>query len=299
MAKAIGVDVGGTKMLFLLLDHQGKILERKKLATPTDKKPFLKTLVDGINDIKGNEKIEGIGLDFAGFIDSSTGIIQFSPNMPWINGVNINSYLKKSFNEELFFENDANAFALAEYAVGYKRKYKNIIGITLGTGVGSGIICNGFLVKGQGLGAELGHMIIDHSSGKICGCGNIGCFEAHCNGKALFEKAMEKGLKIKSNEELHYYLKRDDIRAIEAVKDVSKHLAVGFVNIINIFDPDAIIVGGGLSEIGLLLDTAKKELSKYKLVRNDTKILRAKLGEDAPAIGAAMLVFENRREQKK
>lgn len=299
MAKAVGVDVGGTKMLFLLVDETGHVIRKEKFSTPSDKKLFLEILVNGIKRVKGNEKIEGIGLDFAGFIDSSTGIVHFSPNMPWINRLNFRAYLQKHFSEPLFFENDANAFAFAEYAVGYKRKYKNLIGITLGTGVGGGIICNGALFKGRGYGAELGHMIIDYSAGRVCGCGNIGCFEAHCNGKALLDKAGEKGLKIKSNEELHGFLEKGDKAAIGAIEDISKYLAVGFVNIINIFDPDAIVVGGGLSKIGLLIEFAKRELSNYKLVRQDTKILPAKLGESAPGIGAAMLVFEHKKSKRK
>ncbi|MEM4662855.1 MAG: ROK family protein [Candidatus Diapherotrites archaeon] len=295
MEKAVGVDVGGTKTLFVLLNENGKVLKAVKHLTPKSRDELLQLLVKGIKEVKKNEKLKGIGFSFAGFLDSEQGIMHFSPNMPYINNFNFKAYLKRHFKEPLFFENDANAFALAEYSVGYKRKYKNLIGITLGTGVGSGIICEGLLIKGQGRGAEIGHMIIDHSSGRICSCGNPGCFEAHCNGKALLDIAKEKGLTIKSNEELHKFLKRRDKRAINAVKEFSEHLAIGFVNIINIFDPEVIVVGGGLSKISSIIENAKKELSKYTLVRKNTKILPAKLGNVASAVGAAMLAFEHKK----
>lgn len=293
MNKAIGIDVGGTKTLFVLIDEQGRVLKRVKRATPSNKQELLKMLVDGIRELKGRETIKGIGLGLAGFLDSERGIMRFSPNIPSINNLNFKAYLRKHFKEKLVFENDANAFALAEYAVGYKRKYKNMIGITLGTGIGGGIICDGTLIKGQGFGAELGHMIINFSSGKICACGNPGCFEEHSDGKALLEKAREYGLEIKSNIELSKLVEKGDEKAIKAVKEIAKYLAVGLVNIINIFDPEAIVIGGGLSNIGLLLEEAKKELSKYKTVRKDTKILKAKLNDNAAAIGAALLAMED------
>jgi len=293
LEKAIGIDVGGTKILFVMIDEQGNVLKKMKCATPSERDELLKTLVKGIKKIKGKEKIKGIGFGLAGFLDSNRGIMRFSPNIPCINNLNFKAYLKKHFKEKLVFENDANAFALAEYAAGYGRKYKNMIGITLGTGIGGGIICEGTLIKGRGYGAELGHMIIDLSSQKRCACGNPGCFEEHSDGKALLEKAHEYGLDIKSNLELSKLLKKGDKRAIGAVKEIAKYLAVGLVNIINIFDPEAIVIGGGLSNIDLLIEEAKRQLAKYTTVRKDTKILKAKLNDNAAAIGAALLTMED------
>jgi len=293
LSKAIGVDLGGTKTIVVLIDEYGRILKKKKYATPQTKREILEMLVKGIKEVKGKEKVVGIGLGLAGFLDSERGIMRFSPNIPAINNTNFKAFLKKHFKEKLVFENDANAFALAEYAAGYKKQYKNVVGITLGTGIGGGIIVDGMLLKGKGCAAELGHMIVDHSSGKRCDCGNIGCFEELADGKALLRTAHKLGLNLQNNIELAELAKRGNRKAIRAIKEIAEYLAIGLVNIINIFDPDAIVIGGGLANIDLLLNEAKRRLKKYRKVRADTKILKAKLGDNAPAIGAALLALED------
>lgn len=292
MPKAIGVDLGGTKTTFVLIDEYGNVLKRKKYKTPKEKEKILEMLVKGVKEIKNKEKVVGIGFGLAGFIDSNTGVMHFSPNVPAINNTNFRRFLKKHFKERIVFENDANCFAIAEHIIGYKGKYKNVVAITLGTGIGSGLIIEGKLAKGRGHAAELGHMIIDHSSAKVCDCGNIGCFEELADGKALLRRAKKLGLKVKNNEELAKLAERGNKKALQAIKDTASYLAVGLANIINIFDPEAIIVGGGLANIDILLKEAKKELRKYTLVRKSTPILKAKLGDYGPAIGAAMLAFK-------
>ena len=240
MSKAIGVDLGGTKTIVVLIDEYGRILKKKKYSTPQTKREILEMLVKGIKEVKGREKVVGIGLGLAGFLDSERGIMRFSPNIPAINNTNFKAFLKKHFKEKLFFENDANAFALAEYAAGYKKQYKNIVGITLGTGIGGGIIVDGMLLKGKGCAAELGHMIVDHSSGKRCDCGNIGCFEELADGKALLRTAHKLGLNVQNNIELAELAKKGNKKAVRAVKEIAEYLAIGLVNIINIFDPDVL-----------------------------------------------------------
>jgi glucokinase len=299
LAKAIGVDLGGTKAIFVLVDEYGRILKKKKYATPKEKKEILRMLVRGIKEIKGKEKVAGIGLGLAGFLDSKRGIMRFSPNIPAINNMNFKTYLKRHFKEKLVFENDANAFVVAEYAVSYKKKYKNIVGITLGTGIGSGVIVDGTLIKGRGYASELGHMIVDFSSGDRCACGNPGCFEELTDGKALFRKAQKLGLNVKDNIELAELARKGNKVAKRAIEEIAEYLALGLVNIINIFDPEAIVIGGGLANIELLIEEAKKKLKKYRIVRKNLNILKAKLGDDAPAVGAALLALEDFIRMKK
>ena len=170
---------------------------------------------------------------------------------------------------------------------------------TLGTGIGGGIIIGEVLLKGKGCAAELGHMIIDHSSDKKCDCGNVGCFEELTDGKALLRTAHKLGLNVRNNIELAELARKGNKVAKRAIEEIAEYLALGLVNIINIFDPEAIVIGGGLANIEPLIEEAKKKLKKYKTVRKKPDILKAKLGDNAPAVGAALLALEDFIRMKK
>ncbi len=291
LLKSVGVDLGGTKLEAALVSEKGKILRKLRVTTPKKQPEILKKLALAIGKVKGKEKIHGIGIGFAGFVDSKKGIVIRSPNAPAIKNAPVKSFLKKRFKCKVVVENDANMFALGEWFYGLKQKHRNIVAFTLGTGIGSGVIANGKLVKGKGIASELGHTIIAADSGKKCMCGNTGCFEAMVSGRAIVERARENGLKAASAREVALLASKGSKAAIRAIKETARYLGIGLANAANTFDPEAIVVGGGLSNIELLVREAKREMKKHVVEKGRVKVFKEKLGGNAILLGAALCTF--------
>lgn len=288
LIKAIGIDLGGTKIETALVDEYGRVLRKLRRKTPKKESEILRELVKAIKEVQGKEKITGIGIGFAGFVDSKRGIVISSPNIPPIKKARVKEFLKKRFKCKIVLENDANMFALGERYFGFKKKHSNFVALTLGTGIGSGIIVNGKLMKGKGIAAELGHTIIDSSSAKKCMCGNFGCFEALVCGRALVERARQHGLNAKSAKEVALKSLRGNKAARKAIKETAHFLGIGLANIANTFDPEIIVLGGGLSNIKQLIEDAKKEMKKHVVVKNRVKVFREQLNGNGTIIGAAL-----------
>ncbi|MCX6801895.1 MAG: ROK family protein [Candidatus Diapherotrites archaeon] len=291
--KAVGVDVGGTKIFAALADGDGRILNECRLKTPKTEKEILIALAKAIRKAKGSEKIEGIGVGFAGFVESEKGTVISSPNMPAIKGTKVKAFLEKRFKCRIALENDANMFALGEYFFGFGGKFKNVVALTIGTGIGSGVIEKGRLLKGKGIAAEFGHTIIDAGSAEKCFCGNQGCFEALACGRALVKRANALGLKAKSAEEVAKKAKAGNKAAIVAIKETARFLGTGMANAANAFDPDIIVLGGGLSNIPLLLKEAEKEMEKHVVVKKRVKVFREKLHGKGAVLGAALCALDS------
>lgn len=263
----IGIDIGGSKINAIIF-NDGKVLKSVKISTPKkSRKEFLEELEalvkKLISDISDN-KILGIGCGVAGALDLEKGIILNAVNIKILNGFNIKNWLTKKFNCDVKIDNDARCFTRSEYLFGAGRGYKNIVGITLGTGIGGGIIVNGKMFYGaNGAAGEIGHMIIN-------------------NNKDLEFLTVKQIRKLKFSE--------------MAAKKFEKNLGIGLANIINVLDPELIVIGGGASEI------TKTFLPKIKMIivtfiislksRSNVKIKIGKLGENASAIGAAALFYE-------
>ena len=288
MRKAIGIDFGGTKTIIAVVDERGKVLASMRYKTPKERSEVIAKLVSGIKKFLAKHNVQAIGVAVAGFFDTEKGVMIKSPNIPSINGLNFRKELEKHFSLPIVFENDANAYAIACYALELKHKYKNMCCFTLGTGIGSGIISNGVLFKGAGFASEFGHIIIDINSQAKCGCGNYGCFEALANGYAFKRIAREKGLNVKDAKELAKLAERNK-KAREVIKECARAIAVGMVNASNAFDIEAIVLGGGLSNIKLLTYYAKKYYKGMHKIR-EVRIFVSKL-ENAAAIGAALLAL--------
>lgn len=260
----IGIDIGGSKTNAALFED-GKILKNEKIPTPKNRKKLLENLEKIIRKIiPQNSKLFGIGCGVAGVLDLKKGVILNAPNLRFLNNFNIKNWLKKKFKCNVKIDNDARCFTRAEYLFGAGRGYKNLMGITLGTGIGGGIIANGKMIFGaSGSAGELGHMIIDR-------------------GKDLEVLTVKLIRKYKFSK--------------ITVKKFEKNLGIGLANIINILDPEAIVIGGGAAK------TAKKFLPKIKTAiakfiisqkpRKNVKIIISKLGENAGAIGAAALFLK-------
>jgi len=285
----VGVDLGGTKIRAGLI---GRFDVKKEITLLTNAKQgrnkILKTLFEAI-DYVFQDDVKEIGIAVAGNTDGRK-IIE-ATHIKSLNNLNLSQIISKKYGIKSFLENDANAFALAEYHFLKKKnpKLRNIVGITLGTGVGGGIIIDGEIYRGSFYSAgEIGHMSIA-SNGIKCSCGNYDCFEVYCNGKALERYYYEFTKKKLQSTMITNSLSKDK-NALKAVYEYSKYLGIGLVNIANIFSPDYIVIGGGISKLNEIYKPAIKHFKKYAIraVKN-TKIIKSRLGDNSIIIGASLL----------
>ena len=290
----IGLDVGATKIAAGLVSANGKIVKKFIISTETKrgKKIILKNILTAASKV-WLPGVLAIGVGIAGQCDFRRGIFVAGPNFPKnFKNINIKKFLEKEFRVPIFLDNDARAFTLAESIYGAGRHYKNIVGVTLGTGIGGGIVMNGQLVHGEkNTAGEIGHMTIDASSPYRCSCGRFGHFEALASGRAMrnfYKKLTGRPLNTFEIENKFY---AGDRAAKKVFTLMPKYLATGLTNLIHVLNPDIIILGGGLSRVSALwlpaLRIVKNEVI-YKSLKN-TKIVKTKLGDDAGIIGAALL----------
>ena len=312
---AIGIDIGGTSIKGAGITKEGKVL--KVFSMPVVKgdsqDATINRLIEAINNyIKEQgfkkEEILGIGLGVPGVMDTKAGVITYSNNLQWYD-LPIVDLIEKGTGLNVKITNDANAAALGEAKYGAGKKYKNIIMITLGTGVGGGIIIDGKIFEGNlGKGAELGHSVLV-LDGEQCSCGRKGCFEAYASATALIrdtKRAMDKNKKSKCWEISEKLGKVDARVAFEAeragdevghqlVENYVKYLGEGCLNYFNIFRPEALILSGGIANEGEYL---LSRLRKYFEDRNygfqgtpKVDLLVSELGYDSGKIGAGALFF--------
>jgi len=309
----IGIDLGGTNIAVGVVDEDGKIIA--KAETPTlvkrDYREIVKDMAMAAQKAMDEagvkvSDIKSIGIGSPGTIDRKNGIIVYANNLFWRN-VPLREELQKYLNVPVYIDNDANVAGLAEHVSGACRGVDNSITLTLGTGVGAGVVINGKLYIGTfGAAAELGHLIIE-ADGLPCTCGSNGCFEQYASATALIREG--KKAVAENPDSLIAKLVEGDPEKVSAkvVIDAAKegdptakaifdkyihYLAIGIVSIINAFDPAIIALGGGVSKAGsFLLDAVVGEVKKYVYGegREFAKICLAELGNDAGIIGAAML----------
>jgi len=299
---AIGIDLGGTNLRVALVSEDGEII--RKIQKPSSDQ-VIPLIAESIGEIS-HDGIEGIGLGTAGLIDRRNNRVFVSPNLRAIEGIEVVSELHKKFNVPVFIENDANAAALGEKIGGAGRGFDNFVLLTLGTGIGSGVIYNGKLLE---VSAEIGHMSIKADAEK-CPCGNIGCLENYASARAMVSKAvsmLEKGTesllkecckgsiyKI-TPEDIYGTALEGDTLSREILRDAGRYLGVGLANIINVMSPEAIILTGGLiGAWNIYVQEAIKEASRraFKDLFDSVKIIPSSLGGNAGIIGAACLVFK-------
>lgn len=309
----IGFDLGGTNMGSALVSKEGKILyenESETLANNTADdiakriKLLIKDSIDNAN--KNNYEVEFIGMGCPGLLDTQKGIIKFSPNIPSFKEFHISEIISNEFNLPVKIDNDVRVAAIGEFLFGAGKGYKNIICMTVGTGIGGGIILNGKIQRGpsESMG-EVGHMTLKED-GPLCGCGNYGCLESLSSSTAMI-KEIDNALKNNKSEILKNLVESGEkkgsymlIKAIEKGDKVSldifnnagKWLGIGLANLINILNPEIIIMGGGVSLSGeYLFKPVREEISKraLKIPASLVKIELAQLGEYAGIIGSSQL----------
>jgi glucokinase len=310
----IGIDLGGTKIAAALADKKGLILEKITEQTIRTDHPrdILKQLTGIIKKLSlgSSKKIKKVGIGLPGQIDEKGKIFNV-PNIPALKNVYFVKELKKLCPQNYVLENDANAAALAELKFGSGKKYEDFIYLTISTGIGAGIILNKKIYRGvHGAAGEVGHTIILPNSQLKCGCGNKGCWETLGSGTALINMAKAKILNKEKT--LITELVKNDLgkitgniikEAAEKGDELAKELftvnafynAVGITNLVNIFDPKAIIIGGGLSFNGkYFFEPLTKCLKIFKLLnsKNSIKILKAGCQKDSGLLGALALVTD-------
>lgn len=307
----IGIDLGATKIKAGIVSEDGKIIDKTAMHTPVSGR--IDVVLDSIDmltaqllktDNRTIRSINGIGVGIPG-VCNDEGLVYYAPNLFW-NNVPLGYLLKEKTNIPIFVENDATMAIVGEAECGIAKGISNCVLITLGTGIGGGIIINGDVYKGShGIGAEIGHMIVGENFYN-CNCGNNGCLETFSSATALV-KYTEKLLLDSNNslilEKIDSDMEKPDAKLIfdcakkgglvagKAVDRLVRYLAIGIGNIINILDPEMVIIGGGISKAGdYLINKLKKEVPKNIWLKsmNLAEIVLAGLGNDAGIIGSAM-----------
>ncbi len=284
MKQVIGIDLGGTKIEGVLASEDCRILKRIRIPTEASKaREKVLGNICRVIDSLFNSNVSAIGLSVPG----NPHLFRIGdPNIPSLIGFDLAKFLKGKYKCPVIVDNDSNCFALAEHAFGAGKGARNMIGVVIGTGIGSGIIVEGRLYYGfSGGSGEAGHMILD-PSGQKCNCGNKGDFESWCAGPYIVKRYEAHGGKKGMTVE-QVFRSRDKV-AKKTIAETYEKLAAGFANIINILNPDIIVVGGGVSDsldCAVIERMAKK--SVFPSLRKHVRIVKNKLGASSGAIGAA------------
>ena len=310
MRQAVGVDLGGSHTTAAIVDEEGKLQQRhERDITDRSVDAVVAALLDvvgaALRDAKGD--VAGIGIGSPGNIDPKSGMIRYSPNFGWSN-VPLGDRLREKFSQPIFIANDARCATLGEYTFGSGRGTKDFVFLTLGTGIGGGIVSAGQLILGDQMGAgEIGHHAIRPTDGFVCGCGKIGCFEAQASGTGLLRHAFSlapsfprstllvpSGDKALGSKAIRRAAQAGDGHAVAAWKHWIDDLAYGLANVIAFVNPAMISLGGGVSRAGeFMLEPLRPLVDERNTMtpRGTTKIVTAMLGNDAGAIGAATMAM--------
>ncbi|MFQ5912911.1 MAG: ROK family protein [Nitrospinota bacterium] len=304
----IGLDVGGTNLKLSLITPAGEILTRLNRPSPIGGNDEIRrAFAEAVRAACEGKKVAGIGIGCAGVLSGDRRTVRASPNLPGIEGFPICDFLEDEFGAKTFLENDANAIALGEFWRGAGADARTLIVITLGTGVGTGFILDGRLWKGaHGMGAEGGHTVID-IKGPRCHCGNHGCLEAFVGAYAIVRRLNEKlagGRKSRLGpgvehtvEEIAAAAQKGDGLAVEVLEETGSFLGVGLANFANLFNPEKIVITGGVSRSGkAILGPAEKEAKRraFGAVTESLKVVPGQLGDDAGPLGAVYPLIEDR-----
>ena len=313
---AIGVDLGGTSIKLGIVSETGKLIEKISVRTEAEKGPekVIEKITHSIRDLTQESKynINGIGIGCPGVVTPGKGIVENPPNFPGWNRVNIGKIISKEFKQPVFVDNDANAAAIGELTFGSGKKYNSFIMITLGTGVGGGIVIDKKIYHGDfGAAGEIGHISIDYNGPK-CNCGSCGCIEAYAGNQYLRErvreqlkkhpeskmwKLIENDLGKVSPRNIQEAAEQGDEFATSVINELGFHLGSAFTSLCNVLDISVFIIGGGISGFGEpLFDTIRKTILKRVMapIKPRVKVLPAKLKNDAGIKGASALVFHHK-----
>jgi glucokinase len=310
MSLACGIDVGGTKISGGVVDEHGSVLEELRVVSPaTDVEAIEDAITSLVTQLRARHDIAAVGVGAAGYVDKARAVVMFAPNIAW-RDVNLKAELEERIHLPVVVENDANAAAWGEFTYGAGHDVDDLLLVTVGTGVGGGVVLDGELYRGAfGVGAEIGHMRVV-PDGILCGCGNRGCLEQYGSGSALVRevRAAARGGSLLAADllgraggdpdritgPLVTEAARDgDPFAVEQLGVLGRWLGEGIASLTAVLDPAVVVIGGGVSEAGDLLLTPVRAAFASQLTgrghRPVLEIRRARLGNRAGLIGAADL----------
>lgn len=299
----VGIDVGGTNVKLGLISQSGRIIDRTNFLTRSYVRNK-KRLIDAIceeakNLISKNHlvprNISGIGIGLPGLVDPLKGIVQFLPNIPGWRGVPLKQIMQRRMRIPTFLENDVNLITLGEWRFGAGVGVEDMVCITLGTGVGGGLILNNQLYRGPGFSAgEVGHIPINEN-GPRCNCGGFACLERCVGNRYLSRKIKTIFKKALSLEDVHALAVKGDCRAVCFWKETAVHIGNGLVGVVNLLNPRRIIIGGGIANSHRFLFKTIEQTIKARAMKVQgamVKIVKTKLGNDGGIVGARVLVHQ-------
>ncbi|HEX2174348.1 MAG TPA: ROK family glucokinase [Nocardioidaceae bacterium] len=310
MTLTIGVDVGGTKIAAGVVDESGRIVERVRVDSPAaDTEAMEDAIADAVRDLCRRHEVEAVGIGAAGFIDATRSTVLFAPNVAWRDEP-LRTEIEARVDLPVKVENDANAAAWGEFQYGAGHDVDDLLLVTVGTGVGGGLVLDGELYRGGfGIAAEIGHMRVV-PGGRLCGCGNRGCWEQYASGKAMMREVHEvaragsplSGALLEraggtvddiTGEMVTEAAREGDGFAGEMIQETGRWLGEGIATLAAILDPAIVALGGGVAEAGDLLLEPVRAAFRGSLTgrrhRPELEIRKAQLGNTAGLVGAADL----------
>jgi glucokinase len=308
--QGVGIDVGGTKTAAVRIAHDGEILAREILPTPADDmQATLDTMIEAARGVLTPD-VRAVGVGAAGLVEAGTGRLRFAPNLVWRNAP-LADHVWETLGLPTIADNDNNAAAWGEFRAGVARGRSHVLFVGVGTGIGGGIIDDGRLLRGaHGFAAEVGHVVVD-PNGPLCGCGNHGCWEQVASGHALTRAGREAARQHPQSQIARMSggdpakvtgplvteaARTGDQVARGILARVGERLGQGLASLVNVLDPEVVVVGGGVVAAGdWLLDPARRVFAQSieaPAHRPEVPILAAALGNDAGGVGAALLALE-------
>lgn len=300
-AYSIGVDLGGTNLRVAAIDASGQILDRVSTPVAYESGPeqVVNRIVEVIHQVRSgiaSDGLRGVGIGVPGFIDIDAGIVVGTANLPGFEGFPVRDQIQRHLGTEIILENDANAAALGEKWIGAGKDVKDLILLTLGTGIGGGIIIDGKILHGfLGMAGEFGHMTV-FPDGNPCGCGNCGCLEKHASATAVaaMGRMMHFGRDTTSAKVYDLALANNE-RALRVFEAMGRALGIAIANLINVFNfPLYLLTGGPLPAWDLFAPAMFAEIKKrsFTYARTGTRVEKGLLGADAGLFGAAYLPLQ-------
>lgn len=293
----IGIDMGGTKIEACLIDGKRTPLARERVAAEADqgREQVVKNIVDLVEKIAGDKSYAALGIGTPGTYLEVDDCLYGAPHTPVYEEPGLIGLLRSRFEVPVLVENDANCLALAEFYASCVGKYSHVLAVILGTGVGSGLVLNNRLHRGaNGNAGEIGHTSI-HLNGRLCECGRRGCAEAYLSGPSLSRRYYELSGQKKSVREIFKLYREGEQRAVHLFEDSCRIMAELFANAVNFLDLQAVILGGGVSNLPIWYERIPSLIQKYLFGIPDRQIplIKAGLGDSAGVFGAAYLALRH------
>jgi glucokinase len=293
-----GIDVGGTKVLGVVVDDAGTIVAEHRVPTPRGGDAVVAAMLEVLGVLRSSAEVRAVGAGVPGLVDRD-GILRFAPNLPGVRSLPVGTLLAEASGLLVRVDNDNTCALWAEHLVGAARDVSHAVLVGLGTGIGGGLLVDGALARGaNGFAGEIGHMVVARG-GIECVCGRRGCWERYASGSALGRLARDAGIGERG-EDVTAAALRGEPAALAVVDEFADWFSVGLVNLVHVLDVERCVIAGGVVEMGEVLIDAVRRAFAARLVAPDLRppvdIVGAQLGERAGAIGAALLASRERGE---